>query len=65
MVSDLSLHFHRGDKQNTAVYHTYCKGCVAHYLSEAAATDVTSGIAIPAEQMYLNGAQCTFDVIIS
>ena len=55
MVSELSQHFHRGEKQNPSHYHTYCKGCVTHYLMEEEADADESGIWVLADQKYLNG----------
>ena len=56
MVLKLASFFERGEKQNGSHYHTYCKGCLKHYLAEEEAEAAESGIEIPAEQLYLNGA---------
>ena len=55
MVLKLASFFERREKQNGSHYHTYCKGCLKHYLVEEEAEAAESGIEIPAEQLYLNG----------
>ncbi|KAJ6576888.1 hypothetical protein DFH09DRAFT_1077842 [Mycena vulgaris] len=34
----LKKYFWRGEKQNSSMYHTYCKACVAHHLDSAGTT---------------------------
>ncbi|KAJ6555258.1 hypothetical protein B0H10DRAFT_2241456 [Mycena sp. CBHHK59/15] len=34
----LKEYFWRGEKQNSSMYHTYCKACVAHHLDSAGTT---------------------------
>ncbi|KAJ6608332.1 hypothetical protein B0H10DRAFT_1955486 [Mycena sp. CBHHK59/15] len=34
----LKEYFWRGEKQNSSMYHTYCKACVAHHLDGARTT---------------------------
>ena len=55
MVLKLASFFERREKQNGSHYHTYCKGCLKHYLVEEEAEAAESGIEIPAEQLDLNG----------
>ena len=64
MVSELSQHFHREEKQNLSHYHTYFKGCVNHYLMEEEADTDKSGIWVPADQKYLNGVIMSYHVLI-
>ena len=55
MVLKLASFLDWGEKQNGSHYHTYCKGCLKHYLTEEEAEAAESRIEILAEQLYLNG----------
>jgi hypothetical protein len=55
-ITKLASFFERGEKQNGSHDHTCCKGCLKHYLAKEKVEAAQSGIEIPAEQLYLNGA---------
>ena len=55
MVLKLASFVEQGEKQNGSHYHTYCKGCLKHYLAKEEAEAAESGLQILAEQLYLNG----------
>ena len=38
-TNPLTIHFHRGEKQNSTHYHTCCKGCVDRFKMTAALTE--------------------------
>ncbi|KAJ6620501.1 hypothetical protein B0H10DRAFT_1946047 [Mycena sp. CBHHK59/15] len=44
----LKEYFWRGEKQNSSMYHTYCKDCVAHHLDGARTT--TANLAQSSEE---------------